>query len=231
MNGIEIGKDDWLVDVALGIRLGESKRLAIGVMYSTNVETMNMFDTISSKRSMVALYGRYDLIRNTKKIDLSRTDTLKKLENYIEYDSLYTRSADGCCDSLVVISKINPSVLIELQKKENILEYEVRPCINPFVYGLFGASIDEFSIDLFSINFCDGCKKGIDLDAPGIDISLPIDYGFGVGIDIPLNKYMDFSTDLGFRSVSYGDRSVSSGLIIPHNRRLNAIVFRIGLSF
>ncbi len=231
MNGIEIGKDDWLIDVALGIRLGESKRWALGLMYSTNVETMNIFDTISQKRSMLALYGRYDLMRNTKRIDLSKTDTLKKLENYIEYDSLYVRSIDGCSDSLIVISKINPSVLIELQKKENIIEYEVRPCINPFVYGIFGASIDELSIDLFSINFNEDCQNGIDFDAPDVDISLPLDFGFGVGLDIPINKHIDFSTDLGFRSISYGDKSISSGLLIPHNRRLNAIVFRIGLSF
>ena len=75
MNGIEIGKDDWLADVAVGLRFGESKRWGLGLLYSTNVATMNMFDTIAEKRPMLAIYGRYDLIRNTKRIDLSSTDT------------------------------------------------------------------------------------------------------------------------------------------------------------
>ncbi len=231
MNGISIGKDDWLADVAVGLRLGESKRWGLGVMYSTNVETMNLFDTISEKRSMFALYGRYDLIRNTKKISTGSVDTLKTIENYIVYDTVNVRSYDGCRDSSIVISHVNPSVLIELQKKESFYEIEVRPCINPFVYGLFGATIDKFSIDLFSINLNDDCTTGIDLDAPGVDISMPLDWGFGAGIELPITRHFDFSMDLGFRSISYGDRSISGGFLLPKNRRLNALVFRVGLSF
>lgn len=229
--GKEIGKDDWSFDAAAGVRFGSTKRWGLGVIVSTGVKTFNKIDSSITKRTSVNLYGRYELIREKKRKYTYESEKETVVENMFVYDTIIGKTKECFEDSTIIIQRINPNYLVKVKNIENFEDYEVRPCIVPFVYGLLGFSIDKFSLDLFKINFSDNCKDQIDLDAPDMDISLPINFGLGIGLEIPLHKRVDLSTDIGFRSISYADKTINNGLIAPTNRRLNAFIFRIGLTF
>ena len=77
----------------------------------------------------------------------------------------------------------------------------------------------------------DVIQDKIDLKAPGIDISLPLNFGFGIGLEYPLSHQLDLSLDLGFRSISYGNQIINVGLLFPNNSRINSVVFRVGLVY
>lgn len=226
-----MGRDDYLIDFATGYRWGETKRYVLGLIFSSGVQTMNKIDSTLIRRPSLNLYGRYDLLRNTKRVEKKsfKSDTIDK--SWITYDTIYTKTQECCNDSIVIVPRITPDFLVKMEEMQKIEEYEERPCLNPFVYGLFGATIDEFSVDLFKINWNDDCQDKIDLEAPGLNISMPLNFGFGIGIEYPLSKYIDLSADLGFRSISYGDKMINSGLIVPTNQRVNSIVFRIGIVY
>ncbi len=234
--GETVGKDDWLVDAAAGVRFGASKRWALGLMFSSGVKAFDSFDSTSYKRVSLSLYGRYDLFRKTERVKKTEfeIDTMKSMEEMIKYDTTksFVRDENGCyIDTLIITGTIRPIELVKYQErmKEMFEEFEVRPCINPFVYGLFGASIDRFSMDLFSLNFADDCKTKV--EGGGLDISLPLNYGFGIGLDIPISANYDLSADMGFRSFAFGDRVISGGNIVPVNRRINTFVIRLGINY
>jgi hypothetical protein len=221
-----IGRDDWNIDLAAGVRLGESKRWGVGLIFSTGVKTFYSIDSSLIRRPSFNLYARYELIRNVKKQKSQRKDVIK--DSWIKYDTIYTKTYDCCYDSLIIIEKIDTEILKKLEKE---LIEESRPCLSPFIYGLLGVSIDEFSIDLMKIHFNDECKRRIELYLPYVDISMPINYGFGIGIEYPLTSYMDISLDLGFRSIAYGNKFLGAGLLIPTLNRVNSIVLRLGVVF
>ncbi len=222
------GKDDWLADVAAGLRFGKTKRWGLGIIVSSGVESFNQFDSSFAKRPSANIYARYELIREKKRIVTTLQQDTTIVEQMFITDTIRTKSV-VCCDedSSFVITRINPNYIIKSKNLENVEEYEVRPCISPFVYGLLGVSVDKLSIDLMKLNLNKDCK----LQVPDVDVSLPINFGFGVGVEIPLTKYMDFSTDLGFRSISFANRTVSNGLLTPYRVRTNSLVFRIGVTF
>lgn len=230
-NGNLMGRDDYLLDLAVGYRWGETKRWAAGLIFSSGVQTMSKIDSTLIRRPSANLYARYDLIRNTKRIEKKSfiSDTIDK--TWITYDTIRTKTQECCNDSIVIIPRITPDFLVKMEEMKKVEEYEERPCLNPFVYGLFGASIDDFSIDLFKLNWNDDCKDKIGVEPPGISFDMPLNFGFGVGIEYPLSKHIDLSADLGFRSISYGDKFIISGLLVPNNQRVNSIVFRIGIVY
>ncbi len=232
--GEKVGKDDWTFDVAAGVRLGSSKRWGVGVIASSGVWTFNAIDSSIAKRASVNLYARYELIRERKRVYAYETinDTIPVEEPMFIYDTIRTKTADCCEDTTIVITHLNPGKLtVNSRDLSTFEDFEFRPCIVPFVYGLFGFSVDKFSLDLFKVNYSSGCKNRLNLDAPDIDISLPLNVGVGVGVEIPLHKRVDLSTDIGFRSISYADRVMNNGLIAPTNKRINALILRIGLTF
>lgn len=106
-------------------------------------------------------------------------------------------------------------------------------CMIPFAYGQFGMSIDEFSLDLFKVSVCDGCKSNIEVEPPNADISIPVSWGFGIGLDIPnYTCLFDLSFDLGFRSLAVGQPMVFGGFAnLPTKRRINMLVLRMGITF
>ncbi len=117
-------------------------------------------------------------------------------------------------------------------------------CMKPFAYGQVGASIDEVSLNLFKLNFapsnCSSCNQLIqELQASGqlpeVDFSLPITYGMGVGVEIPIMEALDLGIDLGWRSLSYGELvppSIVAGFNnVPSMNRLNTFRLRFGLTF
>lgn len=230
----KIGRDDWNVDVAFGYRLGKSRRWGVGLIVSSGVRTFNKFDSSLTRRSSLNLYGRYELTRNrhVRQIDLTTTDTTFIPAMFI-YDTIRTVKDCECPeegDTIIVIEKINPRYLVEVKNRQIVEEYETRPCPVPFVYGLLGVNIDKFSVELMQLNFNKDCKTKIDTKAPDVDISMPLNIGFGIGFEYPITKKIDLSTDLGFRSISYADKVFNSGLITPTRKRVNSFIFRIGVT-
>ncbi len=222
------GRDDNLIDVAAGYRWGESKRYVLGLIYSTGVQTLNLIDTTLLRRPSLNLYARYDLWRNIRKDESKLLVATNDANTMITYDTIHTKTQDGCCDdSTIVIARFTPDCLQKLKEIQNITEYEERPCLNPFIYGLLGVSLDNFTLDVLKMNFNSDCSDNISQ----IHYNMPLNYGFGVGIEYPLSRYIDLSADLGFRSIAYGDKSIVSGYIAPINQRVNSIVFRIGIVY
>lgn len=114
-------------------------------------------------------------------------------------------------------------------------------CLKPFAYGQFGATIDRASVNLMKMNFaaedCNDCNQLInDLKVDGTlgnyDFSLPLTFGLGLGIDVPVSSWLDASFDIGWRSMGLGDESTVSGIAnVPSLRRMNIWRFRMGLTY
>ncbi len=220
-----IGRDDYLIDLAFGYRWGISKRWAAGLLISNGIQTLDKIDENLIRRPSINIYARYDLIRNKIRIDNSfnKIDTIDK--SFIEYDTLRVKDQECCEDSLVIVPRISPDYMIKNNKITEFSENEVRPCLNPFVYGLIGANFDGATIDLFKISMNEKCKVW------NPDAKIPINIGLGIGLDIPITKWLDLSTDIGIRSIDYGDKLINSGKIVPKNQRINSIVFRLGFVY
>ncbi|MFP4528112.1 MAG: hypothetical protein ACLFQX_06150 [Candidatus Kapaibacterium sp.] len=129
------------------------------------------------------------------------------------------------------ISIYRPTALLHLK-----YSFEDTWCMIPFVYGQFGIAIDELSFDLFKITtYCDDsdCSRAYDYEPPGADISIPLSYGLGLGVDIPVSCWFDLSFDLGVRSIAFGEQDPFTlfGALVPQKRRVNMVVFRLGLSY
>ena len=82
-------------------------------------------------------------------------------------------------------------------------------CIVPFLYGQFGLTVDGLSLNLFKTVTCTDCKSKVNL--PGLDLSLPLSYTIGTGIDFPILPFMDISMDIAFRSIGFGESQVLGG--------------------
>lgn len=104
-------------------------------------------------------------------------------------------------------------------------------CMKPFFYGQLGTAISDVTIDLHKLNFNQECRDRISAYLPFIDLSLPITYGVGVGLDIPVAPIMDISIDIGYRSFAFGEEKSIASLILPTSRRVNMLVLRAGITF
>lgn len=113
-------------------------------------------------------------------------------------------------------------------------------CFKPVIYADFGMPIDKMSIALpkFDISSgCEDCKKYLkDLKASGnlpeVDFSWPLTFGFGVGVDLPINSWLDLSADLGWRSLAFGEEVAAAGFQnVPSQRRIDVFLFRFGVTF
>lgn len=174
----EEGRDATLLEITTGVRFGNEKQWALGLLYSTGVPTFNSFESVDIERPVVLLHGRWQ----------SSNDRFLGL------------------------------------------------CMRPFIFGQIGMTIDELTVDLMKVNFCDECDDAIaEVEKlPYVDASIPISYGFGVGIDIPMPflEIVDLSLDIGFRSLAFGESlSVLGYVNVPNKRRVNMFLFRVGLSF
>ncbi len=113
-------------------------------------------------------------------------------------------------------------------------------CMRPFIYGQLGFAVDELSLELMDFSLgtsCENCKRYIqnlsdDGIIPEVDFSIPISFGIGAGIDIPVTPVFDISADLGFRSIAFGESAPVAGFTnVPSLRRLNMMILRFGLTF
>ena len=109
-------------------------------------------------------------------------------------------------------------------------------CMKPFVYGQFGMTIDNLSVRLFKFHFsttCEECKKFLTTSGqfPEINVDLPLSYGLGFGLDIPVTPWNDISFDIGYRSYGFGESAAVGGFVnVPTLRRINILIFRFGLT-
>ncbi|MCX6146427.1 MAG: hypothetical protein NTW25_04145 [Candidatus Kapabacteria bacterium] len=105
-------------------------------------------------------------------------------------------------------------------------------CLFPFTYAQFGVALDKLTLDLGKISLSDDCSNKLKLVDPGLDLSIPLSYGFGFGLDIPVVPYMDLSIDLGYRSLAFGESRILGGFSnVPSQRRVNMLLLRFGVSF
>jgi hypothetical protein len=105
-------------------------------------------------------------------------------------------------------------------------------CLFPFTYAQFGVALDKLTLDLGKISLSEDCSNKLKLVDPGLDLSIPLSYGFGFGLDIPVVPYMDLSIDLGYRSLAFGESRILGGFSnVPTQRRVNMLLLRFGVSF
>lgn len=114
-------------------------------------------------------------------------------------------------------------------------------CMKPFVYAQGGATIDRATINLMKFNLssteeCGECGEMVrDLEASGqlgdVDLSMPVTFGLGIGVDIPVFSFMDISTDIGWRSIGLGENADLGGWRVPSLRRVNTFFLRAGVTF
>ena len=115
-------------------------------------------------------------------------------------------------------------------------------CMQPFVYTDFGIPIDGLSLALPKLDLstdCKDCKTYLDdLEAsgqlPGVDFTWPSVMGFGIGAEMPFlgTDFMSLGADIGFRSMRIGEEVVAAGFDnVPSTRRINMLLFRIGITF
>jgi len=107
-------------------------------------------------------------------------------------------------------------------------------CLSPFVYGQIGGMIDSATINLFKLNFSADCKNKLKVNGelPEFDLSMPISYSLGAGVDIPLVSWLDLSADVSFRSYAVGEMTqIYRYTNVPVKRTINMLVFRFGVTF
>jgi hypothetical protein len=159
----------------------------------------------------------------------------------------------GLATSTPIISKntftgaeLNPQpILLHLryQMSKNVVNF-LGLCMKPFAYGQIGATFDEVSLNLFKLNFapsnCSSCNQLVqDLQTSGqlpeVDFSMPISFGTGIGVEIPIMESLDLGIDLGWRSLAYGElvpSTIVAGFTnVPSMNRINTFHLRFGLTF
>jgi hypothetical protein len=128
--------------------------------------------------------------------------------------------------------------------RATIVQYHDEPvrqflggCIKPYVYGELGTALDLRTRGGWSMALnmqCDDCTPMIrDANADGslgLNWSLPLTFGFGVGLDVPVHRLFDIEVDLGFRSISVGDSYRVLGFAnVPSMRRIGTVQLRVGV--
>lgn len=133
----------------------------------------------------------------------------------------------------IIEAEIPNSIYRPFVMLHNRYQFESIFCVRPFVYGNFGIAIDDLTLDLACMNLsdCQECKE-LALECDCLDLSMPLSYGLGAGVDIPITCNFDLSFDFGWRSVAFGEISPSSafGLNVPSKRRVNMFIFRLGVT-
>jgi uncharacterized protein YceK len=106
-------------------------------------------------------------------------------------------------------------------------------CMRPFAYGQLGMAIDDLTMDLYKISMNDECRNNIDVNLPYINFDVPISWGLGLGLDIPVAPFLDLSIDAGIRSLAFGESvdGVNGFDNVPTRRTLNMFLLRFGLTY
>lgn len=222
------------LDGTIGVRLGESYRWNIGMMYSLLPKTFDILDSNYHRPYVANLYFKYDLVRKKRNRSAKSSD-LSSLEKIVTYDTIKTMSNDGFRDSVVIVQNVKTKEILNMSAGKQYNDFaEVRACPNPYIFGSFGLAIDAVSRDLIKLNIENMDCEPSRLEAikkSGLDISMPYNFQFGCGLEIPLTNDLDLTLDASYRAMAFGERRYYRNLITPTRKSLNALVFRIGLNF
>ncbi|GAB1430135.1 hypothetical protein MASR2M18_09680 [Ignavibacteria bacterium] len=135
-----------------------------------------------------------------------------------------------------------PSALLHLRYSLGRRPFELLGfCARPFFYANGGIALDKATMNLVKMNLspdsCSSCNALLkNLSASGqlpeADFSMPVSFGFGAGLDIPIFSWLDASADIGWRSLAIADEIPLAGFTnVPSNRRVNMLRLRFGLTF
>lgn len=205
----ELGREAYLAELAAGVRFGADREWGVGLAISSGINTFNSIKNVDVKRPFAMLHFRYDFLKKCTSSDEKMTT------------SGTPQSEDTCADCEY------HRRLDEFRKNRGL----TTTCISPFVYGQIGMALDYLTVNLFRLNMNTGCKDKISAALPYLDVSLPISYTLGVGIDIPMSSFMDLSLDMGFRSLAFGESTSNLGFTnVPSLRRINMFLFRLGIT-
>lgn len=223
-NGISQGRDGWQGEIALGARFGKNNEWGIGMAYTSPQDVFNKYsESLTSDaigRPTAMLHLRYT------------------------FGSLLTKSQRENKEE--EIRKANPRdtarLRRELQETNQFGGLGIfSKCWRPFIYGQVGMALDKATINLGRFNFsssdCSSCNQFVQsLSAsgqlPSVDLGLPVSFGLGAGIEIPIVSFMDLAVDIGYRSLAIADEQNLIGFSnIPNRRRVDSFRLRFGLTF
>ncbi len=200
-------------EIAAGMRLGAARQWGVGIAYSTPVPLFNSLRGQLVQRPMALLHVRHQF-----------------------------RTTEQPRQRLRIPGSAEAQSTAEEASETGPLPELVPSCLRPFVYANVGMSVDRLTLRmarfwLSAKSDCSECVRFLrDLEAAGrlpeVDFSLPITWGFGVGIEYPLTRWVDLALDLGWRSIAIGEETALLGFTnVPSTRRLNVFRFRAGVTF
>ncbi len=200
-------------EIAAGVRLGAARQWGIGIAYSTPVPLFNSLRGQLLQRPMALLHVRYQF-----------------------------RTTEQPRQRLRILGSTQVQSIAEEASETGLFPELLPSCLRPFAYANVGMSIDRLTLRmarfwLSAKSDCSECVRFLrDLEATGrlpeVDFSLPLTWGFGIGIEYPLTRWVDLALDLGWRSIAIGEETALLGFTnVPSTRRLNVFRFRAGVTF
>ena len=210
-----------------------------------DVDTIPHF--ISGQRLPCVTKPRVDSTPIVADANLIARDSMMMRDSVIRRDSAVTIESlfDPCQDIRVKYDRLVRWQEVVL-KKDTVYAPPPDPvtelfggCIKPYVYGEAGMAFDPrtraalaMALDL-TCNDCVAAIRDANLDGSlGLNWSLPITFGFGAGLDIPISSKMDLEIDLGYRNIAVGDAYRMLGYAdVPDTRRISQFQLRIGVMY
>lgn len=231
---LQAGKLAYGGDLVMGYRLGEDMRWMLGLTFSSGLPTVNagditptlttLNDLAETVRPLALLTGRYYFVPLKKMASMEYSDT-----SYLYIDAR-TDDCPNCPEK---------EELRQLRKNDQWFK-AVFGCIKPYMYGEFGMALDALTTGAASLSLggvqCSECTASLqNAKANGsLDVNwgLPVSFGLGVGINIPIAPFLDLEIDLGYRNIAVGDGLNLLGFTnVPDVRRLESFQIRFGVMY
>jgi hypothetical protein len=219
-----VGSDAFGAEVAAGFRFGAKQEWGVGMAFTSPMiinsvlyENATQNGYIEVSRPVALLHVRYQF-GGGKSGKIQRLEAERR--NGISSES--TAGADPATDD---------SELFGMQL--------FGTCVRPFVFGQIGVALDAATRNALNFNLnpdCNDCTRYVNnLQSNGqidFNMGLPITYGFGAGLEIPMSRSMDVAFDIGYRSLAIGEERIAFGFSnLPSVRRIDMLRFRLGVTF
>ncbi len=231
---LQAGKLAYGGDLVMGYRLGEDMRWMLGLTVSSGLPTVNAGDIaptlttltglVETVRPLALLTGRYYFQ------PLNQSEALKDKERPYVYIG-------------ATVGEQQPTPAEEelrrLRANDSWFK-AVFGCIKPYMYGEFGMALDALTTGAASLALggvqCSECTASLqNAKANGslnVNWSIPVSFGLGVGINVPIAPFLDLEIDLGYRNIAVGDGYSLLGFTnVPDVRRLQSFQLRFGLLY
>jgi hypothetical protein len=226
---INTGRINFGIDAIAGYRLGETKQWMLGLTYSNGLATVdagsivpgitNIDTMLTEMRPLLMLTGRHYFVP-------VRNRSGNRASSFFNIDVSTDPNRPANADDGVTSSDSWVEALFG--------------CIKPYTYAELGAALDAKTQAALSMSLsgpsCNDCVRSlVDAKARGdvnLDWSLPVSFGLGFGIDVPVSQKIDIEVDLGYRNVAVGDSYQVLGFSnIPDTRRISSFQLRIGVAY